>query len=123
MSAGGDAFEFNGELFLSMADLADYYDIYEETLRKRVAAGWTLQQATNLEKPPEIKIDGTYWEVGDLEFVSSAELCRHYNLDVSTFRVRIASGWPLEQACGEVPRKRNEYVYKGHTYTSVRSMA
>ena len=123
VSAGGEVFEFNGEFYLSMADLADYYDIYEETLRKRVAAGWTLKQATNLEKPPEIKIDGTYWEVGDLEFVSSAELCRHYNLDVRTFRARIASGWPLEQACGEVPRKRNEYAYKGHTYTSVRSMA
>lgn len=60
VSAGGEVFEFNGEFYLSMADLADYYDIYEETLRKRVAASWTLQQATNLEKPSEIKIDGIY---------------------------------------------------------------
>ena len=41
--AGGEVFEFNGEFYLGMADLADYYDIYEETLRKRVAASWTLQ--------------------------------------------------------------------------------
>lgn len=54
VARGIEAFNFEGQVYWGLADLADDYDIYEETVRKRVEAGWTLRQSVELDVQPPI---------------------------------------------------------------------
>lgn len=123
VATGGTAFEFLGEIYLSYADLADHYDIYEETLRKRIHANWTLRQATELDHPPIIKREGEHWQVGELKFTSSVDLCKKFEIHERTFKARLENGWPLLQACGLVEREQNTHLFKGKEYSSIKELA
>jgi len=106
VATGRTVFEFLGEIYLSYADLADHYDIYEETLRKRIHANWTVRQATELDHPPIIKREGDQWQVGELKFASTFDLCKKFEIHERTFKARLENGWPLFQACGLVEREK-----------------
>ena len=123
VATGGIPFEFLGETYLRYADLADSYDIYEETLRHRIKANWTLRQATELDDPPIIKIEGEHWQVGELKFTSTADLCKEFEIHVRTFKARLENGWPWLQACGLVEREENTHLYKAKEYSSIKELA
>lgn len=123
VATGGTVFEFLGQIYLSYADLADHYDIYEETLRKRIHANWTLRQATELDHPPIVKREGEHWQVGELKFTSTVDLCKKFEIHERTFKARLENGWPLLQACGLVEREENTHLYKGKEYSSIKELA
>ena len=123
VSAGGEVFEFLGEVYFSLADIADRYRIYEETVRKRIHAGWSMSQAVELEDPPEIKIEGEHWNFDEYEFISTAKLCEFFEINVSTFKYRINAGWTVQEACGLIEKDKKTYFYKGQEYDSIKKMA
>ena len=123
VSGGGIPFEFMGEIYLSLAHIADEFDVYEETLRYRVAVGWSMRQATGLDDPPVNKIEGEYWKFGEYEFISTSELCKHFELNERTFRARLEAGWPMLQACGLVDRDQNTHLFEGKEYSSIKKLA
>ena len=123
VATGGTPFEFLGETYLSYADLADHYNIFEETLRHRIKANWTLRQATELDDPPIMKRDGEIWQVGELKFTSTVDLCKEFEVNQRTFKARLENGWPLLQACGLVEREENKYLYNAKEYSSIKELA
>lgn|GEM_PF-3408540 len=123
VATGGIAFEFLGETYLSYADLADHYEIYEETIRKRIHAGWTMRQATELDDPPVVNKDGDHWKFGGYEFISTNELCEHFEIDPGTFKARLKAGWSILQACGAVDRAQNTYLFENNEYNSIKELA
>lgn len=120
VAIGAHPFFFQDELFQSIADLADYYDIYEETLRKRLGAGWTMPEAVGLELRPKIKVEGESFEVAQKKFISQAALCEHFKISLISFRSRQLMGWSLEESVGLEERERkNKYVVAGVEYKTL----
>lgn len=100
VARGIEQFEFDGEIYWGLADLADAYGIYEETLRKRVSAGWTLRQAVELDEQPERIREGRNWEVDGTIYPSTSNLCRNFRILNRTFLARLERGWTLKQSLG-----------------------
>lgn len=123
VALGGKPFEFMDEVFMSLADLADHYNIYEETLRKRIHAGWTMEQATELTPAPEVKRGGKHWQFDGYEFSSTNELCEYFQIDPLTFKVRLTTGLSVQQACGLVDRDQNTIVFENKEYSSIKELS
>jgi hypothetical protein len=120
VAIGAHPFFFQDELFQSLADLADHYDIYEETLRKRLGAGWTMPESVGLELRPKAKVTGDSYEVAQKKFISQAELCEHFKISLISFRSRQLMGWSLEESVGLEERERkNQYVVAGVEYRTL----
>ena len=120
VAIGAHPFFFQDELFQSLADLADHYDIYEETLRKRLGAGWTMPESVGLELRPKAKVTGESYEVAQKKFISQAELCEHFKISLISFRSRQLMGWSLEESVGLEERERkNQYVVAGVEYRTL----
>ena len=119
VARGIDPFNFEGQTYWGLADLADDYSIHEETLRKRVEAGWTLRQGVELDARPLSKLEGETWTVGNKKFISTQELCDHFGLITATFKARLKSGWSLEEAVGLEELPREKIIYKGDTFDSI----
>ena len=114
-----DPFEIDGEIFFSLTHLAEDYGIVPITMHKRVQSGWTIRQAAELDPPPKMKIGGNEWKVGDLAFISTAELCRHFKIEVQTFENRLLSGWTLEESCGIIEKNSTKVMYEGDLFDSL----
>jgi hypothetical protein len=123
VSTGGEVFEFLGDVYFSLADIADHYRIYEETVRKRIHAGWNMSQAVELEDPPEIERVGDHWNFDEYEFNSTAKLCEFFEINVSTFKYRINAGWTVQESCGLIEKDKKTYFYNGKEYDSIKKMA
>ena len=119
VAIGAQPFFFQDELFQSLADLADHYDIYEETLRKRLRAGWTMLESLGLELRPKIKVAGESFEVAKKKFISQAELCEHFEISLNSFRSRQRMGWSLEESVGLEEREKKQYVVAGVEYKTL----
>jgi hypothetical protein len=120
VAIGSHPFFFQNEQFQSIADLADYYDIYEETLRKRLSTGWSMPEAVGLEERPKVKIKGKRYEIAQKKFISQATLCEHFEISLVSFRSRLSMGWSLEESLGLEERERkNQYVVAGLEYKTL----
>lgn len=118
VARGIEAFNFEGQVYWGLADLADDYEFYEETVRKRVEAGWTLRQSVELDPRPIVTLAGDEWVVGDKVFISTQALCDHFGLIVATFKARLKRDWTFEQAIG-LDEPPNQIDYKGKIYKSI----
>ena len=123
VARGVEQFEFDGETYWGLADLADAYGIYEETLRKRVSAGWTLSQAVELDEPPEIIREGKNWEVDGTIYPSTNALCSNFNILNRTFLARLERGWTLKQSLGLEKPPGEAVTYGNEDYASLRELA
>ena len=118
VARGIEAFNFEGQIYWGLADLADDYDIYEETVRKRVGAGWTLRQSVEIDPKPIVALAGKEWTVGDKVFISTQTLCDHFEILPATFTSRLNRDWTFEQAVG-VDEPPHQIEYKGKIYKSI----
>lgn len=90
----------DGEVYSSLASLAEAYDILEITMQKRMKTGhWSLEQACGIEPPPQIEISGIEIELEGVKFSSYQKACEHYALDKRIVHMRINRlGWSIEEA-------------------------
>lgn len=118
VARGIEAFNFEGQIYWGLSDLADDYGIYEETLRHRVKAGWTIRQGIELDPRPIVAVSGDEWTVGGKTFISTKALCDHFDLIPATFKARLKRNWTFEQAIG-VDEPPNQIEYEGKIYNSI----
>lgn len=121
VARGIEAFNFEGQVYWGLADLADDYDIYEETVRKRIGAGWTLRQSVELDPKPIVASVGKEWSVGEKVFISTQDLCDHFALLPATFTARLDRNWTFEQAVG-LDDPPHQIEYKGKIYKSIQEI-
>jgi hypothetical protein len=118
VARGIEAFNFEGQVYWGLADLADDYGIQEETLRHRVKAGWTIRQSVELDPRPIVTLAGDEWIVGGKVFISAQALCDYFGVINATFKARLKRNWTLEEAIG-LDEPPNQIEYKGKTYKSI----
>lgn len=107
------AIEFDGKIYESVAELALFLGIDPSTFRARLYKGKTVEQAAQGERKPILGNRKTFQAFGK-EWESHAAFGRHFGINYSVVRRRIARGWTMEQAVGlepEPPRFRN---FEGH---------
>jgi len=91
----------DGIEYWGAANLEDEFGIYEETVRKRLQAGWSARQAVGLDPPEEIKRIGKSYELSSQIFKSEFEMAEMFDLasnhgqatDVICISIRLNSGW------------------------------
>lgn len=109
--------ELNSKLYTSYEDVAEEYGISVSAIKTRQSQGYTLEEIVTTVEPRSTQL-----EVGDTVYSSIAELADDYGLKANTLRERLRRGIPLKEALvGE--GKLREVVYKGTSYTSIKSLA
>lgn len=95
-----------GKTFKSLREAARHFSLSPQLVRRRMARGWTAEQALELEKAPvEFHANATQVTLrsGDLtkQYGSVKDAALDYGLAPATVRARIKSlGWTLEEALG-----------------------
>ena len=100
----GQPVTVNGITYESVSDAAREHDLKDRLVLDRLRYGWTIEQALDLELPPEShKYSGRSILVntksGPIEFDSIGELARHFGLPVQRVMQRLVKlDWTPEQA-------------------------
>lgn len=85
----------------SLRQVCLFYNKEYNTVKSRVALGWTYEEALDLVERNQIHL-------GDKTFRSKQDACRYYNVPRSTVEYRLDQGYSLEQAYGLVPIKKGD---------------
>lgn len=95
----------NGIKYRSIAEACRELKLYDCTIRSRLSAGKTLDEAFNMEIIPRNKPI----VVNGVKYRSISEACRELNLCSQTIRNRLRAGKTLDEAfISEIFRKRNK---------------
>ena len=120
----GKIYEVEGEIYSSLTELAEAYDVLEITMHKRMQSGtWTLEQACNIEPPPKIEISGIKIELEGITYQSFQKACEHYSLDKRIVNMRMNRlGWSLEEAFElELRKNPHQIIINGEEFQSFKA--
>lgn len=115
-----------GNKFDTIKAMCEYWNITVSAYKGRIKAGWTLEEI--LTTPigyayPNSKITTDF--LGN-KYSSKSEMCRHYNISVSAFDRRIATGRALKEALtspfGTRHNERTITDHLGTIFISVKAM-
>jgi hypothetical protein len=110
-----------GNEYWGAANLADEFGIYEETLRARLNAGWSVEQAVEISPRPKSKRSGTKYKIGDKTFSSETEMSVYFGITPEKFRSRFyVLGWSLEESLELEKRTRFSIKVGDTTFASLR---
>ena len=109
--------DHKGNEFNSIKELAKYYDIDYDILRRRLTMGYSVSMAVDKDfiKKYSKKLPKTpFYKEGDKKYYSLAELVRDKNLNYSTTLARLRAGWSVKKAIETpvVPKKPRKPVKK-----------
>lgn len=111
----------DGVGYRGIGQLADAYDLLEETVRARLSAKWSIEQAVGLEPPPTIKRKGKLFHVGGKVYESEVALTKAYKIPIERFRARLYQmNWSIEEALGLIYRPLNQITLEGKNYDNVK---
>lgn len=111
----------DGVGYRGIGQLADAYDLFEETVRARLSAKWSIEQAVGLEPPPVIKRKGKLFNVGGKVYESETTLANAYKIPIERFRARLYQmNWSIEEALGLVYRPLNQITLDGKDYDNLK---
>lgn len=114
-----------GNTYDSIESLCKAYNIASTTLRYRLNRGWSLKDALTKEKKSNGKGKAVQDHLGN-KYGSTKDLCKAYNINYTTFMVRIENGWSMEDAITkeiQTPEKGKAIQdHLGNTYESVKSL-
>lgn len=93
---------YQGRKYVSINDIARYYNVDIDNFRKRIYKGWSIDEALNIPvrkencggKPKYYELDGKYYSIHDLSKISG--------IKPRTIKKRIELGWGIEE-CINVP--------------------
>lgn len=98
-----------GTGYSSLRELASAFKVNENTLRMRLDAGWTIEQATGLVGRKEFRFPVSH---NGIVFENARQLSNHFKFSHSTVTYRIRSGWTLEEIVGAKKRLSSHSNYK-----------
>jgi hypothetical protein len=106
--------------YRGVGQLADAYELLEETVRARLSAGWSLEQAVGLIAAPKIIRKGTQYKLGDQIFDSETALANTFNIPIERFRARFhLMNWTIEEALELVERPLNQVTVDGKSFANL----
>lgn len=119
----GQPVTIDGVNYRSISDAARGYSFEDRLVLDRVRRGWSIEQALELELPPDshkyagrtimVQIEGK-----DITFESIAELARYFNLSTAVVLQRLVKlNWTPEQAVGLTPPKK--WVHPNHALSLI----
>ena len=94
--------EVEDKTYASMIQAAKSYGLQPDTVKSRLLAGWTVEQALGLEPPPESAAANPVVLEG-VRYRSTNAACEAYGVPYSRVEGRVRIGWSLEQAIGVEP--------------------
>jgi hypothetical protein len=119
-----------GTTYATVRAAADAYGLVHGKVTRRLNTGWTIEQAFELEPPPQRKAPNATKLVTDKGvFNSIRDVATAYSLLESTISQRLRLGWSDKQAVGDEkpPRKRTRrgkiIVCENNSYPSIDEFA
>lgn len=121
----------DGVQYPTAADMCRQHNVKLVTYRKRISAGWSVEEAIGIKA----RIDGRkakgHFEVEGKSFSSVSSISKYYGISPSTVYARLKNGCSIEQAVGlttlptvEIKRRvRKTYEYQGKIYASLKALA
>ncbi len=88
---------YNGKTFDSMIDMANHYDVKDQTLHNRLKRGWPLDLALSLP-PQQEQADSVEVDCDGNSFPTIVDFAMHYGKEVTITGQRLRYGWTPEQA-------------------------
>ena len=97
---------YNGKQYKKYSDLARDYKMTPRTIFRRLASGWTLNEAINIPLArTEYILHKRLYKYND-KLLSVKQLSKINNISASTIQKRLDRGWSVEEAV-EIPTKYN----------------
>lgn len=107
--------------YRGVGQLADSYDLLEETVRARLTAGWSVEQAIGLDSPPKFSRKGTQFQIGGKSFESETALAKEFNIPIERFRARVHQmNWSIDEALGLIERPLNQVTVDGKSFANLK---
>jgi hypothetical protein len=106
---GAKGITINGIRYKSVAQAAAAFNKKRATISARLNSGWTLEQAFDLEPPPQRLVKGREITVKGKIFESIGQAARNYGLNPKIVDGRLRSGWSIEEALDIDTRITNGY--------------
>jgi GIY-YIG catalytic domain len=107
--------------YRGVGQLADAYDLLEETVRARLNTGWNVEQAVGLDSPPKFSRKGTQFQIGGKSYESEAALTKEFNIPIERFRARVHQmNWTIDQALELIERPLNQVTVDGKSYENLK---
>jgi hypothetical protein len=94
----GKAIEVAGVTYESIANAARAYGMEAPVVAGRIRAGWTPEQAVQLEPKVQRKKSGIGITIAGRHYPSVADACRSLSKDTLLVLGRLRTGWTVEQA-------------------------
>ena len=96
------AIDHLGNEFRSHAEMCEHWGLQYQTYKNRIANGWSLKDA--LETPVGLgKRKSFLVDHKGNKFYTQEDLCKYWNIPITTFKSRIERGWDLKRAL-ETPK-------------------
>lgn len=120
-----------GVEYPSVADMCRQHEIKLVTYRKRIAAGWSVEEAIGIKERIDGRKSKGHFEVDGKSFSSVSSMANYYGISPNTVYARLRNGCSMEQAVGlsSLPsveskkRVRKTYEYQGKSYNSLTALA
>jgi hypothetical protein len=110
--------EVDGVTYLSVAAAANVCGLLPANCVFRLSAGWSVNQAFEIDPPPaRPSIGGNSIVVEGVEFSSIKKAAKHYGANYPRVRERIQYGWTPEEAL-ELVDRREIFVVEGREFRS-----
>lgn len=110
-----------GNRFNSIKGMCKHYNISVNTYNTRVKLGWSVEKI--LTTPVKaIKLKEIVKDHLGNTFASVSAMCRHYNINVYTYKDRIESGWDLGRAL-TTPTEQSKVCCTDHEGNKFESIA
>lgn len=98
-----------GKTYDGLTDMCRHYGIAASTLRYRLLFGWTLETAlTYPAKDVNTEAKLVEDHLGN-KYTSVSDMCRHYNINLTTYITRIKAGRTLEKALTTPVKPKKKY--------------
>lgn len=116
-----EVYDHLGNKYNSMIDLCDHYGISVPLYYKRARLGWSLEKILATPVSNDFKPHKCKDHLGN-EYDSVSNMCKAYNIGVSTFQSRLKRGYNLKQALTNDSWHLEIYEYRGKKYSSIDSI-
>lgn len=98
-----------GKTYDGLTDMCRHYGIAASTLRYRLLFGWSLEKALT-SSAKDINTESKLVEdhLGN-KYTSVSDMCRHYNVNLTTYITRIKAGCTVEEALTTPVKPKKKY--------------
>lgn len=121
----------NNRCYCTLAEAARELGVQADVVRYRVKAGWTMEEAFNLEQRVVERpspANGLQLTVEGVQYPNITKAAEAYELDYNLIYNRLSSGWSVEEAFNLVskdfrPATSKEITVKGESFPTIKEAA